>query len=100
MNDSVESDALVIPSSSGSAVARSLPNVHPFARLAVLEDDAISTCSPTRKSVSADVVHADLAAVICRTITSMCLSLILHALEAVDLLNLVDHDIWRAPSPP
>ena len=50
MKESVESDALVMPSSSGSAIAGSFPAS--IIRRLVSSNTTFSTCSATRKSVS------------------------------------------------
>ena len=73
MNDSVESDALVIPRSSGSPVA-GFPPVS-VTRAFSASKCPFSTCSSMRKVVSPTSLTRTRRS-ICRTIVSMCLSLI------------------------
>jgi hypothetical protein len=79
------SDALVMPSSTGTG-SRLLAFLDQAARWLV-ELDAVDL-SPLRNGVAGSVISTFCS--IWRTITSMCLSLIKHALQAVDLLDLVD----------
>jgi len=74
MNDSVESDAFVMPSSSGLPVAGRPPSA--ITRSFSSMNRKRSTCSSIRNSVSPTssiFTHR----IICRTMTSMCLSLML-----------------------
>jgi hypothetical protein len=74
MNESVESDAFVIPSNSGRPVAGRPPLA--MTRSFSSMNRKRSTCSSIRNSVSPTssiFTHR----IICRTMTSMCLSLML-----------------------
>ena len=73
MNDSVASDALVMPSRIGSAMAGSLPSGVSFSLASSTR--ARSICSPRRNAVS-PVSTTSILRSIWRMITSMCLSLI------------------------
>jgi len=73
MNDSVASDALVMPSRIGSMMAGSLPPL--VTRSLASSTRARSICSPRRKPVSPVSATSTLRS-IWRMITSMCLSLI------------------------
>ena len=73
MNESVESDALVMPSSIGRPIA-GCPPAAPT-RSFSSSNRKRSTCSSIRNSVSPTSSIFTLR-IICRTMTSMCLSLI------------------------
>ena len=87
MNDSVDSDAFVMPSSSGSPLA----GVPPFCMMRSFSSSKMcfSTCSSTRKFVSPDVGDADAAQHLANDHLDV-LVVDLHALESVDLLDFVD----------
>ena len=74
MNESVESDALVMPSSSGRPVAGRPPSA--MTRSFSSRKRKRSTCSSIRNSVS-PTSSIFTQRIICRTIVSMCLSLML-----------------------
>src|SRR5574337_345768 len=74
MNERVCRLALVMPSSTGTLVAGFLPSAR-AASLAVSKS-SLSTCSLAKKSVSPGSTMSTFCS-ICRTITSMCLSLML-----------------------
>ena len=93
MNERVCSDALVMPSSTGTPVAGRLPLFSSFGvdlvELEAIDLLALEQCrSRRRRSIS-------IFCSICRTITSICLSLIGHALQPVDLLDLVDEVVGQ-----
>ena len=74
MNESVESDALVIPSSSGCAAVAGRPPC-PITRSFSSRNRNLSTCSSIRNRVAHILdLHPR---IICRAMTSMCLSLML-----------------------
>ena len=73
MNERVCSEALVMPSSTGCAVAGFLPSA--TNRALASSNSVLSTCSPWIRSVSPESSISTFCS-ICRTITSMCLSLI------------------------
>jgi len=73
MNDSVESEALVMPNSSGSPTAGRRPLFIAFSFSS--SKSHFSTCSSTRNSVS-PTSETRTRRSIWRTMTSMCLSLI------------------------
>ncbi len=74
MNDSVDSDAFVIPSSSGRPVAGRPPSA--ITRSFSSRKRNLSTCSSMRNSVSpTSSIFTQRS--ICRMIVSMCLSLML-----------------------
>ena len=73
MKESVSSDALVMPSSTGVASAGRLPST--IASSFLRMNSSCETCSPQRKSVSPGFTILTLRS-ICRTMISMCLSLI------------------------
>jgi hypothetical protein len=72
MKDSVERLALVMPSSSGSAMAGRPPRAMTFSFS--FSKTCFSTCSSTRNAVSPTSFTRTRRS-ICRTMTSMCLSL-------------------------
>ena len=86
-HDSVASDALVMPMSSGRPEAGLPPSA--TTRRFSASKRARSTSSPGSSSASPDSMTVTRRS-ICRTMISMCLSWIEHALAAVDLLDLVD----------
>ena len=73
MKDSVASEALVIPKSSGSQVDWCLPSV--FCLAITSRSRPRSICSPL-SSAESPVSSTSILRSICRTMTSMCLSLI------------------------
>ena len=87
MKDSVDRDALVMPSGGGLDVAGA-PHLASIWR-SPPRTDAVSTTSPTTKSVSPTSPICTRRS-ICRTMTSMWWSLNRDALQPVDLLDLVD----------
>ena len=96
MNDSVASDALVIPSSTGRPAGG-------FCRLGlgVLALEHARCGRPARRSGNACRRRRLISTLrsIWRMIVSMCLSLIVHALQAVDLLDFVDQVVGQGSTP-
>ena len=87
MNDSVDSDALVMPSSSGSAIAGWPPRAITFSFSR--SNMCFSTCSSTRKLVSPTSLDAHAAQHLAHDRLDV-LVVDLHALQSVDLLDFVD----------
>ena len=73
MNDSVASDALVMPSSTGASEAICLPSLPMRSLMSSARER--SSCSPLSSGVSPMLMTSVLRN-ICRMMTSMCLSLI------------------------
>ena len=88
MNDSVASDALVMPSSTGSYVAGCSP-LRARARAFASTTRMRSTCSPRRSFVSPELGDLDLAQHLANDHLDV-LVVDLHALQAVDVLDLAD----------
>src|SRR5450759_2147756 len=93
MNESVESEALVMPRSRGTPSAGSPPRFMTFSFSSMKRKR--STCSSTRKSVS-DARHANRP----QHLTADDLDVLVvdgHRLRAVDLLDLVDQVLLQLP---
>ena len=95
MNDSVDSDAFVMPSSSGSPLAGWPPAT--ITRSFSSSKMCFSTCSSTRKFVSPASVTRHAAQHLANDHLDV-LVVDAHALESVDLLDLVDQVLRQRAS--
>src|SRR5215467_3893164 len=89
MNESVDSDAFVIPSSTARPSAGRPPAS--ITRWFSARNLYLSTTSSGRNSVS-PISSTFTQRIICRTITSTCLSFDVDALQTIDLLHLI-HEV-------